>query len=473
MRRRGGRSGAIVAAGLSLAVARCDGGSRGIAPPACREPTVSRTTATAGTGNVLSALISAGVEAADSVVVRFGIRFPLDSVTPAVLVDGNTIVAPVLGLAASTTYAAQLVAYNSCGSSAGDAVPFTTGPLPDDLPTYSAGGSSPSPGYVVFGAGRYGLVIDNTGRVVWYHRFPSGPGLNFQAQPNGRYAARPPTQPGDANTGWIEITPTGTTARSLGCAHGLSARMHDMIAQPNGSYWLMCDEVRTIDLSRQGASSTASVLGTALQHRSASGDVLFEWSAFDHFDVDLVVLEAVDRAGGTINWTHGNAIDLDGSGSLLVSFRNLSEVTKIDTRTGAVVWRMGGERNQIAFSNGDVPAFTRQHGVRTMSGGQLVLLDNLGHARGSRAERYEVDDTRRTARLTGAFSSSAGLVAQVGGTTQSLPGDRTLVSFGNGGGVEEYDAAGNVVWRLYGTPGYIFRAQRIRSLYHPGANDPR
>jgi hypothetical protein len=47
------------------------------------------------------------------------------------------------------------------------------------------------------------------------------------------------------------------------------------------------------------------------------------------------------------------------------------------------------------------------------------------------------------------------------------------VSFGSAGGVEEYDAAGTVVWRLTGNPGYVFRAQRIRSLYHPGVADPR
>jgi hypothetical protein len=48
-----------------------------------------------------------------------------------------------------------------------------------------------------------------------------------------------------------------------------------------------------------------------------------------------------------------------------------------------------------------------------------------------------------------------------------------LVSFGTGGRVEEYDDVGNVVWRIEGDPGYIFRAQRISSLYHPGMDTPR
>ena len=39
--------------------------------------------------------------------------------------------------------------------------------------------------------------------------------------------------------------------------------------------------------------------------------------------------------------------------------------------------------------------------------------------------------------------------------------------------VQEYDSAGQMVWRIDGNAGYVFRAQRIRSLYHPGAGSPR
>jgi hypothetical protein len=35
--------------------------------------------------------------------------------------------------------------------------------------------------------------------------------------------------------------------------------------------------------------------------------------------------------------------------------------------------------------------------------------------------------------------------------------------------VQEYDAVGNVVWEIEGNAGYVFRAERIASLYRPGA----
>jgi hypothetical protein len=56
---------------------------------------------------------------------------------------------------------------------------------------------------------------------------------------------------------------------------------------------------------------------------------------------------------------------------------------------------------------------------------------------------------------------------------QPLTGGRMLVSYGTSGRVEEYDALGAVQWRIQGNPGYVFRAQRIQSLYAPGVGTPR
>ena len=64
--------------------------------------------------------------------------------------------------------------------------------------------------------------------------------------------------------------------------------------------------------------------------------------------------------------------------------------------------------------------------------------------------RYEIDAVRSVVRLRESYGLTAGLVAQVGGSAQALPNGHTLVSFGSAGDVEEYDAAGTVVWRLTG-----------------------
>jgi hypothetical protein len=411
--------------------------------------------------------MTARTQYVDSVAVRYGrSEAQLDSITPAAVPVDGEVTAPVLGLRPTTTYTLQLIAYGSGGTFASEALRVATDTLPSDLPRYRAGGPSPSPGYVAFSAGDYGVVIDNSGRVVWYLRFEQGPSLNFQAQPNGRYVARPYTPDPASVEGLVEFDPLGAVTRRLGCARGLRPRFHDVLVQPDGSYWLMCDETRVMDLSGLGGDSAAMVTGTVVQHLDPTGALAFEWSPFDHFAITDVEPEA--RSGQLVNWTHGNAIDLDADGNLLVSFRSLSEITKIDTRTGEVAWRMGGLRNQFAFS-GASPPFLRQHGLRVTPAGELVLLDNLGESEGSRAERYALDEAGHTARLMGVYAPATATRAELGGTTQTLPGGRTLVAFGDGAKVQEYDSDGVVVWEIEGDPGYIFRAQRIHSLYHPGA----
>ena len=450
--------------GALTLIAACQGEPGGVAPPVV--PSIDAVTVAANPTNALSAVVTVRVRLADSVAVRYGAGPTLDSATAAVVAAGESTVVPVLGLLPSTTYALRVVAYREDQAVPGGLMGFTTDPLPSDLPHYVASGTDPSPGYVAFSAGMYGLVIDNTGRVVWYRRFTGGPGLNFQPQANGRYVARPPTAA--PATAWMEIDPLGNVTRTFGCARGLTARFHDLIAKPDGSYWLLCDETRTMDLSALGGVAGAQVMGTVVQHVSGAGTLLFEWSPFDHFQI--TDLDAASRAGASVNWTHGNALDLDADGNLIVSFRSLSEITKIDTRTGAVLWRMGGLRNQFTFEGGANTGFARQHGVRVTSpgapgGGNLMLLDNLGDPAGSRAERYVYDAQLRTARLVASYGPTPAVIAQLGGTTQELPRGRTLVAFGNGDRVEEYDSSGSVVWHIVGTSGYVFRAQRISSLY--------
>jgi hypothetical protein len=454
----------------TLSAIACRSEPSGVGAP--EPPGVESASVAANQHNVLAALVSVHVTGADSVAVLFSLADAAggtDTLTPAVPVAGSSVAVPVLGLLPQRTYALRAIAYGPGGKSHGPSLSLTTDTLPSDLPLYTAGGSDPSPGYVVFAAGAFGIVIDNTGRVVWYHRFTNGPGLNFIAQPNGHYTARPTT--GVAGAGhWVEIDPLGSVTRTLGCAGGLSPRLHDLIAEPDGSYWILCDESRTMDLSAVGGLPSAKVTGTVAQHVSATGDVLFAWSPFDHFAITDG--NPADRAGSSVNWTHGNAIDLDVDGNLLLSFRNLSEITKIDVRTGRVIWRLGGTRNEFSVVDTPTPPFAGQHSARALASGALMLLDNIGDPAQTRAERYLIDEGSRTARLVQSFGVP-GVTTTIGGSVQSLPGGRTLVSFGTAGRVEEYDAEGRVVWRIDGNPGYVFRAQRIRSLYSPGVGSTR
>jgi hypothetical protein len=220
-----------------------------------------------------------------------------------------------------------------------------------------------------------------------------------------------------------------------------------------------------------GGVAQARVTGTDVEHVAGDGTLLFHWSPFDHFAITDG--QPADRIGTSVNWTHGNALDFDVDGNLIVSFRNLGEITKIDVGSGAVIWRMGGRQNQFTFFDPSIPEFSGQHSARISGPGELMILDNLGIPGESRGERYTMDEAARTVRLARSYTSSPTVVTQIGGSVQSLPNGRTLVSYGTAGRVEEYDAAGRLMWSIYGNAGYVFRAERIRSLYTPGVGTAR
>jgi hypothetical protein len=376
----------------------------------------------------------------------------------------------VLGLLPATAYSLQVVAWGADTVATGEILAFTTGALPANLPSFSAGGSDPSLGFVAFALDTWGLVIDNTGRVVWYRALTGGATLNFQPQATGRFVTHPVTAaPGDLSA-WTEFDELGRVTRTFGCARGLKSRFHDLITEADGSYWVLCDETRTMDLSAAGGDAVAQVTATVVQHVLADGGASFEWNAFDHFAI--ADLEPALRTGPNVNFTHANSLDFDAEGNLLLSFRSLSEVTCIDTVSGAVRWRMGGRANQFTLPEAGAP-FVRQHGMRVIGPGRLQVLDNLGQQDGTRVEQYAYSPSALTASRTAAMSAAPAVTAVLGGATQRLPGGRTLAAYGNGNRVQEYDDAGNVVWEIHGNPGYVYRATRISSLYRPGDGIPR
>jgi hypothetical protein len=412
--------------------------------------------------------------AGDSARVRYRVAASgADSLTPAVPLSSteeDTIA--VLGLLPDTGYELRLVVYGGAPSSVDSQVSqphsFTTGVLPPDLPVYTASGIVPLDGYVVFSAAPFGIIIDQTGRVVWYKRFPGagGPSLNFMAQPTGSLVGRLTTPDSTDDDPFVELDPAGFERRQLRCAEDRPLRFHDLLLLADGSYWIMCDESRTMDLTSLGGGAAVNVTGTTIQHVDQAGALLFEWSPFDHFeitDVDPSIYQAPE-----VNWTHGNSFEFDSDGNLLMAFRSLNEITKIDVETGEVIWRMGGLRNQFTFQGSPDPGFSRQHNVRVVGPGRLILLDNTGVEIGhSRYERYAVDAGARTAILEQSYASAPAVLTLIGGSVQVAGSDQYLVSFGTEGKVELFDASGVKLWGIDGDPGYVFRAQRIQSLYRP------
>ena len=119
--------------------------------------------------------------------------------------------------------------------------------------------------------------------------------------------------------------------------------------------------------------TNALVTGLIIQKINSEKEVTFQWRSLDHMLITDATHE--DLTADRIDYVHGNSIEVDSDGHIIISSRHLDEITKINTVTGAIIWRLGGKNNQFSFVN-DTAKFSHQHSARILKNGNLFLFDN-------------------------------------------------------------------------------------------------
>jgi hypothetical protein len=419
-------------------------------------------TVTANPNNTISAVVSARAGGYDSVSIRYWKDGGDPAETPAVRFGTDSLAEiPVFGLDTLSTYALQIRLWRPAGGTrTPDTLAFTTGEYPAWIPRAQVAGANPSDGFLLVSYPDGPVILDNTGKIVWYRFQPGGVLGSWQAQANGLYTWLNQAD----SSGYYVFDTLGDQIGRISCV-GFKTRFHDLMVLANGERWIMCDQDSIMDLSAVGGVAGAHVTASVVQRQSAAGDVLWEWRTLDHFAITDAPLAA--RNDVNVNLTHSNGIGFDTDGNLLLSSRTLNEVTKINVTTGDIIWRLGGLANQFTFVDDPKDGFLQQHGVRAVGPDVVQLLDN-GTLAPSRLVRYVLNPTALTATLDLDFRDGS-TFTPVGGSTQGLVGGGALVSFGRKGRVVEVDASGAKTFELTGIDDiYVFRAQRLASLYFPG-----
>ena len=413
--------------------------------------------------NTISAKVVVEARFVDSAYVRFWRDGEAPRRSPSYFFGGDTVVTvPVLGLDTAAIYTIEtgIVILDSVVPGVDTSV-FETGSLPDWIAAIGTQGSDTTPGFLALSYEGGPVIVDNTGRVVWYREFPYGRFINFEAHQDGSYTLRGNN---DSTHLFHVLDDLGEEVDSLKCI-GLQTRFHDIHVFEDGSAWIFCDETRVMDLTAYGGLAAAEVFATVVQRLSPDGEVLWEWNAFDH--VEITDLPPPARTRPRINLTHGNSMAFDTEGHLLLSFRRLDQVMSVDTTTGDVLWRLGGVRSDFTFVNDPEGGFDGQHGAVWSGPDMIQLFDNQDVAP-SRFVRYLLNPTAGTALMIVEFIDTPQTFTGAGGGTDFFPNGHAAVTFGEAGRVVELDESGNRAWELTGLDGVrVFRVQRISSLYAP------
>lgn len=204
---------------------------------------------------------------------------------------------------------------------------------------------------------------------------------------------------------------------------------HEFLITEDNHAILIGKDYRLVDMDSiiNDGGKEATVVGLVIQEFDKQNEVIFEWRSWDYFNITDTY---IDLGAQTIDYVHANAIEIDFDGNLLLSSRNMSEVTKINKKTGELIWRLGGKNNEFTFKNDD--GFSFQHSVRRLPNGNITLFDNgnLKDEKISRGVEYEIDEKNKTVKLVKEFKSDSSVFSIWMGNMQNLPNGNRVIGWG-------------------------------------------
>lgn len=217
--------------------------------------------------------------------------------------------------------------------------------------------------------------------------------------------------------------------------NGYITDIHDFQIFPDGHYYVQGYSYTFMDLTVYDPSyhPNASITGLVIQKFDKDKNMLFEWRSLDH----IPVIEAPHATftSSKIDYVHGNSIEEDVDGNIIISCRHLDQVNKIDVNTGEFIWRLGGVKNEFALVNDSI-WFTYQHDARRLPNGNLTLFDN-GNFHGSLcsyAREYHLDEVNKIATAVWTYKhpqvNGQNVYGSALGSVQRLSNGNTLINWG-------------------------------------------
>ena len=324
--------------------------------------------------------------------------------------------------------------FSSCGGgSSSDSPPKAQVTLSND----------PTPGYIYFTAqpSPYIIIMDTTGQVKFSKTVSGSGGFDFKIQPNGAISfytltSGSPGSPNYSADGFLTAMDANYQITGRFTVPDGPTDLHDSLMLPNGHVIMLSFQDAIMDLTQYGGGSAAIVTDIQIKEIDSSGAKVFEWKGRDHFQINEAAADInLQKAPpDKIDYAHGNSIDVDANGNLLLSCRHLDTVVKIDRQTGNIIWRFGGKKSDFVFVNDPLAGPSHQHCARILPNGNLILFDNgnLHNPPVTRVVEYQLNEaaTPKTATLVWQYVSNPPFFSSAEGSVQRLANGNTFIGWG-------------------------------------------
>lgn len=208
---------------------------------------------------------------------------------------------------------------------------------------------------------------------------------------------------------------------------------HDFQFLPNGHLLAFAPLPDTTDVSKivEGGVTNATIVHFGIfEIDTTTNHIIHQWNSKDHFSI-LETGEHLNLKAQHIDYFHLNSIQyIEHDQTVLLSSRDMSEITKVKWPEGQIVWRMGGKKNEFEFLNDEI-GFTGQHQAR-MYNDTLLLFDNgtFHKKKQSSAVMYQVDEKNKVVRLLHRFYGNDVNFTKRRGGVKLLKNGNLLISWG-------------------------------------------
>ena len=324
------------------------------------------------------------------------------------------------------------------------------GQLPPGATPYEVQVSgTPDPGYMFIGPRSLNpsdlypsslMLLDAEGELIWYAEVAddtAAPYFNFTVYDfkplGGGFLSY--WQPKFTGGKFFILDSTFTVVDSVSCPSRPATDEHDIIRQQDGSFIMICADDTVLDASAlntttgaQG-SQTAVVPFQEIQELDINRNIAFVWNILDH-----IPIEDSDTAHfngpSFLDYSHVNSVFRYGD-EVVISSRNLNEITSFSRSTGEVYWRLGGKGNQFLIVGDSIP-FRAQHDANVDDNGHVYFFDNGSEGAGSLARyvEYELDTAAMVATLVREHRHPKNYRSLFMGNSIKLPNDHVIVAWG-------------------------------------------
>lgn len=210
---------------------------------------------------------------------------------------------------------------------------------------------------------------------------------------------------------------------------------HDFILLNDNHYIVMTYYPKTVNNIPENLSTDKSGIVLAAVIQEVENDkVIWEWDSTNYPELYSSSVEGNDYNNKTIqnDYAHINSFFIDPKdGNLICSFRNLSQIIKINHTTGDIMWRLGGKNSDYPLT--DEQKFYFQHNATLVDNNDTLLFLDNGSATeraNSRILEFKLDESNKRVSSFNSFSPSETIFSQYMGSVQKR-GDTYFIGWGS------------------------------------------